>query len=324
LVGVLIERLLDEALTEFPGLAQVLTGGPELGVRVATAEGIDFVVFTGSAPAGRALQAALEPLRRPALLQLGGANALLVCDDANLERAANATVFGRFSNNGQGCASITRVYVLRSVADAYIHKVVRKVRALKSGPYTNAYCEVGPLAHGRGLENLRAVLQDALDKRAQAATGGFPDHVTGRNYGERRGAERQGWYWPPVVLTEVDPTMRVLREPIFGPILPIRVVEDDSAAIALANSTGYGFDACVFSRDAEHARQIATQLRAGSVVVNDVLIKAEPVASTDSAQQARGDSEPHWFPYSAAKLQALERVLMESAQIKGTPGERAY
>ncbi|HEU0202851.1 MAG TPA: aldehyde dehydrogenase family protein [Burkholderiaceae bacterium] len=336
LVGALIERLLDEAFADFPGLAQVAHGSGAIGAAVATADGVDCVLFTGSTRVGSELRTALAPLQRPARLELAGANPLIVCDDANLERAARATVFGRFSNNGQGCASVRRVYVQRTVAAAFIHKVVHKVRALKSGPYTNPFCEIGPLANGRGLEDLRAVLQDALDKRALLAAGGFPAHVTGRNNGERRGADRQGWYWPPTVLTNVDTAMRVMQETVAGPILPIQVVDDDAEAIALANDTYYGFDACVFSGDLARANRIADQLRAGTVAINDVLVNmALPNLHCGSTQQAgidhdrggdagratpfgvgkvlliddgSGDSEPHWFPYSAAKLQAIERA----------------
>lgn len=345
LVGVLIERLFDDAFAETPGLAQVAFGTGALGTQLATADGIDFVAFAGSAPAGRTLRAALAPLQRPARFELATAAALIVCDDANLERAANATVFGRFSNNGCSGGAVHRVYVQRTVADAFIHKVIHKVRALKSGPCTDPFCEIGPLASGDGLEHLRAVLQDALDRRALLVAGGFPAHVTGRDHGERRGADRQGWYWPPTVLTQVDHAMRVMAEPLFGPILPIQRVEDDREAIALANDTDCSFDACVFSADLSRANRIAAQLRAGWVTVNDVPLNmprlhgsgARPagvdrdqggarcrdpravgprqftVCQTLLIDDGRRDSEAHWFPYSAAKLQAVERTLAARA-----------
>lgn len=315
LVGVLIERLFGETLAAFGGLAQVVHGTGALGSLVAKSEGVDAVIFTGSAPVGRELQAELALLRRPALLDLGGADPLIVCDDANLERAANATVFGRFSNNGQASGAVKRVYVQRAVADAFIHKVKHKVRALKSGPYTNPFCELGPLANGRDLEHLRAVLQDAIDQRADLVAGGFPMHVTGPNYGERRGAERQGWYWPPAVLTNVNHSMQVMKEPLFGPVLPIQVFDEDQEAIGLANDTAYCFDACVFAGDPARAQRIASALQAGAVAINDLLVPgAGPSPDPDSARDNGGrDREPHWFPYSAAKLRALELALLDSA-----------
>ncbi|MCL4745021.1 MAG: aldehyde dehydrogenase family protein [Burkholderiaceae bacterium] len=340
LVGSMIARLFEEAFTDFPALAQVVHGTADLGSQLATAEGVDFVVFIGSTRVGRKLRAALAPLLRPALFEMGGAVALIVCDDANLERAANAAVFGRFSNNGQGCANVNRVYVQRTVADAFIHKVMHKVRALKSGPYTDPFCEIGPLANGRGLQDLRAVLQDALDERAILVAGGFPAHVTGPNNGERRSARGQGWYWPPTVLAEVNDTMRVMKEAISGPILPIQAVDDDRAAIALVNDAADGSGVCVFSSDLSRAHQIVAQLRAGHAAINDLLMNsAVPSLNPGNGQhctvhpEQSGDSrldpgrtsshpfsmreglplddggnarEAHWFPYSVAKLRAIE------------------
>jgi acyl-CoA reductase-like NAD-dependent aldehyde dehydrogenase len=234
----------------------------------------------------------------------------IVCDDANLERAANAVVFGRFSNSGQACAGIKRVYVQRTVAEAFIHKVMHKVRALKSGPYTDPYSELGPLANADSLQHLREVLQEALEQRAEQVTGGFPPHVMGLDKGERRGADRQGWYWPPTVLTRVEHTMRVMKEPVSGPILPVHLFEDDADAVALANDTPFAFDACVFSRDAARADRIAAGLRAQLVVVNDLFPHAAAAGVTAGRARADGlpDSEPHWFPYSAAKLRTVEQT----------------
>lgn len=324
LVGVLIERLFNAAFGHFPGLAQVVHGTGDLGSHLATSEGVDVVILTGSASVGRKLQHALAPLRRPALLDVGGADALIVCDDANLERAARAAVFSRFSNNGQSCAAVRRAYVQRAVADVFIDKVMHKVWALKRGPWTDPFCELGPLANGRELENLRALLQDALDRRAVLVAGGFPAHVTGPGNGERRGADRQGWYWPPTVITKVHHEMRVMQEPPSGPILPIQVVEDDQEAIGMANDTQYGFDASVFSGDPLRAKRIAAQLHAGAVAINDVLRlnTATPGLHLGAACHAgagqrilvsadQNDREPHWFPYSAARLRATERALDE-------------
>lgn len=343
LVGLLIERLFDEVFADIAGLAQVVHGAGELGASLATATGVDVVLFAGSAAVGHKLQAALALLQRPAFVQLGGADALVVCDDANLERAAAATVYGRFSNSGQASAAVKRVYVQRAVAETFLHKVIHKVRALKSGPYTDPFCETGPLANGRALQDLRAVLQNALDQGASILAGGFPAHVTGHDHGERRGADRQGWYWPPTVLTRVDHTMRVMKEAVSGPILPIQVVEDDREAITLANDTAFGFDACVFSADLERAQRIAGELHAGSVAVNDVFVHVAerdkragtarpPIAGRERSDERRADPdcadpapagepgrlllddgstdrEPHWFPYSAARLRTLELAL---------------
>jgi acyl-CoA reductase-like NAD-dependent aldehyde dehydrogenase len=315
LLGEVIERLFNDAFKEFPGLAQVVHGPGALGSVVATSPGVDFVAFTGSTAVGRKLQAALGPLLRPSLMELGGCDPLIVCDDANLERAANATVFGRFSNNGQICAAVKRVYVQASVAKEYIEKVLAQVSAVKVGPYTESSSDVGPLANHRGDKILRELLQDALDKGAKLETGGLPE-------------PGNGWYWTPTVLTNVNSSMRLMKEEAFGPILPIQVVEDDDEAIALANDTEYGLDAYVFSADLKRAHGIANRLKAGSVDINEVIVNyTMPSLPFGGVKQSginryhgkiglrmftdykgmviddgTGDTEPYWFPYTQAKL----------------------
>jgi betaine-aldehyde dehydrogenase len=256
---------------------------------------------------------------------------LIVCDDANLERAANAAVFGRFCNNGQGGGSVNPVYVQRALAAEFVHKVVHKVRALKSGPYTDPHCELGPLASGRGLRHLRAVMQDALDQRATVLTGGTPSHVTGSASAKWRSAHGQGFYWPPTVFTDVGRSTRLMREETFGPILAVTAVQDEREAIVLANETANGFGACVFSGDRVRAARIATQLHVRLLAVNDVLLKAgarggywqgeqdESGGERAAAQQVLvgdgdTDREPTWFPYSPAKLRAVEAAVAWRAQ----------
>ena len=320
LLGQVIERLFNDAFKDHPGLAQVVHGPGKLGSAVATADGVDFVVFTGSTPVGRKLQAALAPLLRPSLLELGGCDPLIICDDANLERAANATVFGRFSNNGQICAAVKRVYVQAAVAEKFVEKVIAHVRAIKVGPPTDASTDVGPLANDRSAKVLRELLQDALDKGAKLEVGGFP-------------AADAGFYWPPTVLTNVNSSMRLMTEEAFGPILPVQSVKDDEEAITLANDTEYGLDAYVFSSDLERAHRIANRLKAGSVDINEVVVNyTVPTLPFGGVKQSginryhgkiglrmftdyKGmviddgttDTEPYWFPYTQDKLEHAQK-----------------
>ena len=320
MVGDLIETLVAEAFRDFPGLVQVVQGPGRVGSVVATADGVDFVVFTGSTAVGRRLQVELAPLLRPSLLELGGCDPMIVCEDANLERAANAAVFGRFCNNGQVCAAVKRVYVHAAVARPFVARVLAHVRALKLGPYTDATSDLGPLANDRSIGNLRSLLHDALDKGAKLELGGFP-------------AIQSGWYWPPTVLTGVDHSMRIMKEEAFGPILPIQTVETDEEAIQLANDNEFGLDAYVFSQDLERAHRIANALDAGSVDLNDVIvnyvIRDLPFGGVKQSGQnryhgraglqlftnaksmvvddGRNDAEPDWFPYNEDKLEAARQ-----------------
>jgi acyl-CoA reductase-like NAD-dependent aldehyde dehydrogenase len=316
LVGALIARLFEDAFADFPGLAQVVQGGAQIGSLLATAEDVDRVVFSGARVSALRLRAALEPLRRSAWIEPLSVVPLIVCEDANLERAANASVYGRFCNNGQGGSSVNRILVHRAVAAEFAHRVVHKVRALKVGPYTDAHCELGPLASSRALPHLLAMLQDAIDNRAAVLTGGAPLRAV-----ETAFASGQGFYWPPTVLSDVAPSTRVMREETFGPILAIGSFRDESEAIALANGPSHGSGACVFSGARERAAGIARALRARRVAVNDVLLmagapggcwqgegagcggEAGPAADQRPvpAQQVRMgngeiDREPTWFP----------------------------
>ena len=322
-VGELIETLCAEAFHEWPGLVQVLHGPGQLGSALATAPGIDFVVFTGSTTVGRKLQSDLAPLLRPSLLELGGSDPMIVCEDANLERAANAAVFGRFCNNGQVCAAVKRVYVNAAVARPFLERVVAQTRALRLGPANEPTSDVGPLANDRGIGNLRALLHDALDKGAKLEAGGFP-------------AIQSGWYWPPTVISNVDHSMRIMKEETFGPILPIQVVINDEEAIELANDSDYGLDAYVFSSNLQRANAIANQLNTGSVDINEVVvnyvirdlpfggIKQSGINRTHGKvglqlftetksiviDDGLTNTEPSWFPYSAEKLDAARQNLV--------------
>jgi acyl-CoA reductase-like NAD-dependent aldehyde dehydrogenase len=317
MVGEAIERLFNDAFKDWPGLAQVVHGPGKLGTVLATADGIDFVVFTGSTAVGRKLQGELAPLLRPALLELGGCDPMIVCEDANVARAANAAVYGRFCNNGQVCAAVKRVYVHASVAKPFIEQVVERTRALKLGPYTDPASDLGPLANDRCIGNLRTLLHDALDKGAKLETGGFP-------------AIQAGFYWPPTVLSNVDHSMKIMKEEAFGPLLPIQIVMDDEEAIELANDSEYGLDAYVFSGDLARANRIADRLNAGSVDINEVIvnytIRDLPFGGVKQSGMNRchgpiglrlfteyksmviddglGDAEPGWYPYTEAKLDA--------------------
>ena len=326
LLGEVIERLFNDAFKDHPGLAQVVHGPGALGSVVATSPGVDFVAFTGSTMVGRKLQAALGPLLRPSLMELGGCDPLIVCDDANLERAANATVFGRFSNNGQICAAVKRVYVQASVAQEYVEKVLAHVRKIKVGPYTDSSSDVGPLANNRGDKILRELLQDALGKGAKLEIGGLPE-------------PGNGGYWEPTVLTNANSSMRLMKEEAFGPILPIQIVKDDDEAITLANDTEYGLDAYVFSSDLERAQAIANRLKAGSVDINEVIVNyTMPSLPFGGVKQSginryhgkiglrmftdykgmviddgTSDSEPYWFPYTQAKLDNAKKQFAGAA-----------
>ncbi|BBZ10791.1 aldehyde dehydrogenase [Mycobacterium branderi] len=223
-------------------------------VSEAVIDNADFVQFTGSSATGRKVMERAARRLTPVSLELGGKDPMIVCDDADIELAAHAAVWGAMFNAGQTCVSVERVYVLEPVYDQFVEAVVRDVKALR----------VGGDGHFGALidEGQRAVTErhvaDAKAKGARVLTGGqVPDGP--------------GSFYPPTVLVDVDHSMACMTEETFGPTLPIMKVGSVVEAIRLANDSEYGLSASVFSRDVERAKDIALQLDCGAVNINDVI-----------------------------------------------------
>jgi acyl-CoA reductase-like NAD-dependent aldehyde dehydrogenase len=256
LVGLEIGRLFADVGTH-ADVVQVVTGGGATGDALVRS-GVQKVAFTGSVRTGKlVMQAAAETLT-PVLLELGGKDPMVVCDDADLERAANGAVWGAFMNAGQTCMAVERVYVHDAVYDKFVDLVVEKTRAVRQG--TGATDDIGSMSFEPQVEIVERHVNDALAKGARALTGG------------RRVPGRQGLWYEPTVLVDVDHTMDVMRDETFGPVLPIMAVRDDEEALRLANDSPYGLSSSVWSADAERGEHIAAALQAGNVCVNDCVV----------------------------------------------------
>ena len=188
---------------------------------------------------------------------LGGKAPLVACDDCDLERTARAIVFGAFANSGQVCMSVERVYAHEAIYTPLVRRVHDLVGELRQGDPSRADVEVGAMTSPRQIEIATRHVEDALQKGARLVCGG------GR-------AQRPGLFFEPTVLAECDHSMTVMRDEIFGPIVPFMPVRSDAEAVRLANDSLLGLNAYVFTRDAGRARRMANDIQAGSVVVNDV------------------------------------------------------
>ncbi len=251
LTGRMITEIFQASLPE--GVLELAQGGGEAGAALIDA-GVDRIIFTGSVATGRKVAVAAAEKLIPVSLELGGKDAALVLDDADLDRAAHGIAWAAFANCGQNCASIERVYVTDKVADAFIGKVVeitKRLRLTKEGPQA----EVGPLVNENQVAVVDRHVKEAVSQGARVLTGG--NRVTPGNFFE------------PTVLVGVDHRMAVMREESFGPLLPIQVVKNVDEAVRLANDSSYGLTASIWTRDEERARRIGTQLHTGIVTVNN-------------------------------------------------------
>lgn len=256
LTGLLIERIFKEA--GFPdGVVQVIHGGSETGQVVVEAKP-DKIFFTGSVSTGRKVSLLAAQNLIPVVLELGGKDPMIVLEDADLEQAANAAVWGGYTNSGQVCMSVERVYVHEKVLESFVSLVTQKTLAIRQG--VSDTDDVGSMTFEKQLEIVSSHVKDALEKGARIMTGGYVNPGS--------------MFIPPTVLVDVDHSMKVAREETFGPLLPIIRVETAEEAVMYANQTDFGLNASIWTEDLGHARKIAAQLKVGNVCINDVMINA--------------------------------------------------
>ena len=317
--GQLVEELFSSVgLPE--GVFQLVQGDGETGAALLEA-GVDKISFTGSVSTGRRVAEVCGRNLIPCTLELGGKDPMIVCADADLERAARGAVYGAFTNSGQVCTSTERVYVVDEVADAFTRKVVEETGRLRQG--SSGEFDVGSIIDAKQLGIIEEHVRDAVARGARVLAGG------------RRNPACKGLFYEPTVLVDVTHDMQVMRDETFGPVLPIMRVRDEAEALALANDSPYGLNANVWTRSKRKGTQIARAIESGCVVVNDCMltygVTESPFGGTKHSGIGRvngeiglqgycrvqsilidrfgGKTEPLWYPYSARKLRLLRRVL---------------
>lgn len=238
-------------------LLQVVTGGPTVG-KALIEGGVNHINFTGSVASGRKVAVACAERLITCSLELGGKAPAVVCSDADLERTARALVWGAFANCGQVCASVERVYAVRSIYPPLVDRVLALTKGLRQGNPSKEEVDIGTMTFPRQIETLQNLLKDALDQGARVVTGGIRP-------------TDGGMFFPPTVVTDVSHEMRLMREESFGPVLPIMAVDTEQEGLRLANDSDLGLTAYVFSRNVARARKIAEELDVGTVMINDVL-----------------------------------------------------
>jgi acyl-CoA reductase-like NAD-dependent aldehyde dehydrogenase len=237
------------------GIVQVVTGAGATGEALVRG-GVDKVAFTGSVRTGRRVMAAAAETLTPVLLELGGKDPMIVCGDADLDRAAKGAVWGSFQNSGQTCMSVERVYVDASVHDDFVDRVVREASLIRQD---SGGGDIGSMTFEPQLDIVQRHIDDAVGKGARIVLGGSR-------------LDRPGLWFEPTVLVDVDHEMEIMREETFGPVLPIMKVNSAEEALRLANDSQYGLNSSVWTSDADLGTSIANRLQAGSVCINDCLI----------------------------------------------------
>jgi succinate-semialdehyde dehydrogenase/glutarate-semialdehyde dehydrogenase len=239
------------------GLIQVIHG-PGTGAALV-ASSVAKVFFTGSVETGRGVAEECARQLKGCVLELGGKDPMLVLADANVEHAVSGALWGGFANAGQTCSGIERVYVVRELADRFIAGVVAGAKALRIGDPLGWDTEIGPMISAEQHGLVRELVDDAVAAGATLHCGGPIDAPAGL----------RGEFYAPAVLTGVTGEMRIMREEIFGPVLPIVVVDSEDDAVALANDSRFGLGASVWTADRSKGERIAAELQSGMVWIND-------------------------------------------------------
>lgn len=256
LIGLKIKEIFDKAGTP-PGVLEVTVTRGAVAEKYLCAPPIRKVIFTGSTEIGKRILKKCAENIIPAVVELGGKDPMIVLEDADLEAASNGAVWGAFTNAGQVCASVERVYVHEKIAKEFIEMVVEKTKKIRVGNGLDPNTDMGPLVSESQLKTVSEHVTDAVQRGAKVLTGGMK--IEGL----------PGYFYAPTVLTNVDHSMVCMREETFGPTMPIMTFKTEDEAIRLANDSVYGLTASVWTKDLKRGERIARRIEAGTVTIND-------------------------------------------------------
>jgi betaine-aldehyde dehydrogenase len=299
---------LAEALSDAgapSGVFQVIQGAGDVGASLCAHPGVDALTLTGSVPTGRAVMGAAALGPKPVILELGGKSPLIVCDDADVDRAVTAAVIANFATQGEVCTNGTRVFVHDSLHDTFTERFVAAAEALCVGDPTDPATQVGSLISDAHLDKVLTAIASGRADGATVATGG--GRLTD-------GALARGRFVAPTVFTGVTDDMAIATEEIFGPVASVLTFSSDDEVVTRANASAYGLAAGIITRDLARAHTLAARLDAGVVWVNTYNVT--PVEVPFGGVRASGIGRENGL----AGLDAVTRtktVIIDSAPLEG-------
>ncbi|MEY2734256.1 MAG: hypothetical protein RL340_1315 [Gemmatimonadota bacterium] len=284
---VLVEILLEAGLP--PEVIQLLHGDGEVGAAMVAHPAIPLISFTGSTETGSKVGETCGRMHKRLSLEMGGKNAQIVLDDANLDLALDGVLWGAFGTTGQRCTATSRLILQDGIHDTFLERLVARAKTLVLGDGRTAGTDVGPLIHAESLAKVARYVEIGLAEGATLALGG--QRATGAGLAH-------GFFFQPTILAGVTPTMRVAQEEIFGPVLSVIRVKDAAEAFAVNNSVKYGLSSSVYTQDVNVAFRALQQLDNGITYVNAPTIGAEAHLPFGGVKQTgNGHREGGWEVY---------------------------
>jgi succinate-semialdehyde dehydrogenase/glutarate-semialdehyde dehydrogenase/succinyl-CoA reductase len=242
------------------GVFQTMVGDSSSAEILIDSNGVNAVTFTGSVPVGAKVAERATSKLKKTVLELGGSDPFIVCDDADIDKASTGAVKGRFVNCGQSCIASKRFIVIKSIIKKFAEEFVEKTEKLKVGDPLEDDTDLGPVVNAKALENMERITKKSIKDGAELLTGG--ERIEGR----------KGYFYRPTILANVRPVMEVAQEEVFGPVAPIIAADDEKEAVKIANDSKFGLGASIWTENLGRAEELSSMVEAGMVTVNNVVI----------------------------------------------------
>jgi len=264
-----------------PGVINVITGyGKSAGEPLVKNPDVPVITFTGSIDTGKRIANLASKDLKKVSLELGGKDPIIICDDADIEVAAKGSSWGGFTNAGQVCTSIERVYVFENIADQFTEALVHEAKQIKLGDPMNESTDMGPMSSNTQHQKAIATVEQACRDGARILSGGQqPDQF------------ETGYFYEPTVLDNISPAMEIVTEESFSPVIPIQIVRSMEEAIEQSNSTKYGLGCCIYTNDIDRAMTAAEEIKSGTICINNPLM--ENIAAPFGGMKQSGIGREH-------------------------------